>query len=98
LPALPELSGSASVKNKAVTLTLVHARHDSPAERTIRLRGASAKSVNATVLSHTDLRAHNTFDAPRTVEPARQALPVSGPEFVVRIAPASVTKLEIELL
>ncbi|MGO9239192.1 MAG: alpha-N-arabinofuranosidase [Bryobacteraceae bacterium] len=97
-PALPELSGSASLKNKVLTLTLVHARHDAPAERTIRLRGASAKSVNATVLSHADLRAHNTFDAPRNVEPVQQSLNVSGPEFVVRFAPASVTKLEIELL
>ena len=98
LPPLPELSGSASIKDKTLTLTLVHARHDSPTERTIRLRGASAKSVQATVLSNTDLRAHNTFDAPHTVEPRTQVLTASGAEFVVRLAPASVTKLEIKLL
>jgi alpha-N-arabinofuranosidase len=95
---LPELSGSASIKDKILTLTLVHARTDSPAERTIRLRGASVKSVQATVLSNTDLRAHNTFDAPHTVEPRTAALTASGPQFVARLAPASVTKLEIELL
>ena len=98
LPPLPELSGSASIKDKTLTLTLVHTRTDSPAERTIRLRGASVKSVQATVLSNTDLRAHNTFDAPHTVEPRTEALTASGPQFVARLAPASVTKLEIELL
>jgi alpha-L-arabinofuranosidase len=54
--------------------------------------------VQATVLSNTDLRAHNTFDAPHTVEPRTQVLTASGAEFVVRLAPASVTKLEIKLL
>ncbi|MGD0579905.1 MAG: alpha-L-arabinofuranosidase C-terminal domain-containing protein, partial [Bryobacteraceae bacterium] len=97
LPPLPDLSGSASIKDKTLTLTLVHTRHDSQTERTIRLRGASAMSVKATVLSHADLRAHNTFDAPRNVEPKTQDLTASGPQFVVRFAPASVTKLEIEL-
>ena len=97
LPPLPELSGSASLKEKALTLTLVHTRHDAQTERTIRLRGASAKSVRATVLTHADLRAHNTFAAPRNVEPSTQALDVSGQQFTVRLAPASVTKFEIEL-
>jgi alpha-N-arabinofuranosidase len=95
---LPELSGSASIQGKTLTLTLVHVRHDTHSERTIRLRGASAKSVKATVLTHTDLHAHNTFDAPRAVEPRGEALTASGSEFSVRIAPASVTKLEIELV
>jgi alpha-N-arabinofuranosidase len=96
--ALPELSGSASIRGKALTLTMVHTRHDLQTERTIRLRGASAKSVKATVLTNADLHAHNTFDAPRTVEPRSEALTVSGSEFTVRIAPASVMKLEIELV
>jgi len=95
---LPELSGSASLRGKTVTLTLVHTRHDTPAERTIRLRGASAKSVQMTVLTNSDLRAHNTFDAPHTVEPRTGTLSASGAEFSVKIAPASVTKLEIELI
>jgi alpha-N-arabinofuranosidase len=95
---LPELSGSASIREKTLILTLVHTRHDSQTERTIRLRGASAKSVRSTVLTNADLRAHNTFEAPHTVEPRSEALNVSGAEFTVRIAPASVTKLEIELV
>jgi alpha-N-arabinofuranosidase len=97
-PSLPEVSGSASIRGKVLTLTLVHTRHDSQTERTIRLRGASAKSVLATVLTHAELNAHNTFDAPHTVEPRSEALTASGSEFTVRIAPASVMKLEIELV
>ena len=95
---LPELSGSASIANKTLTLTLVNTRHDAQMERTIRLRGASAKSVKATILANSDLHAHNTFEAPRTVEPRSETLTASGAEFTVRIAPASVTKLEIELV
>ena len=95
---LPELSGSASIANRTLTLTLVNTRHDAQMERTIRLRGASAKSVKATILANSDLHAHNTFEAPRTVEPRSETLTASGAEFTVRIAPASVTKLEIELV
>jgi alpha-N-arabinofuranosidase len=95
---LPELSGSASIKGKTLTLTLVHVRHDTQSERTIRLRGASAKAVRTTVLTNTDLHAHNTFDAPRTLEPRSEVLTATGSEFTVRIASASVTKLEIELV
>jgi alpha-L-arabinofuranosidase len=54
--------------------------------------------VLATVLTHAELNAHNTFDAPHTVEPRSVALTASGSEFTVRIAPASVMKLEIELV
>jgi alpha-L-arabinofuranosidase len=50
------------------------------------------------VLTHPDLHAHNTFDAPHTVEPRSEALTASGSEFTVRLEPASVTKLEIELV
>lgn len=95
---LPELSGSASIQRKTLTLTLVQTRHDIQLERTIRLRGASAKSVKATILTHSDFYAHHAFEAPRTVAPRSEALAASGLEFTVRLAPASVTKLEIELV
>ena len=96
--ALPELSGSASIRERRLTLTSVHTRRDTQSERTIRLRGASGKAMKAATLTHAGPRMHATFDAPHTLEPRSQALAVSPSEFTVPIAPVSVTKLEIELV
>ncbi len=91
------VAGSASVLAKRATVTLVHTHTSEPAEVAIRLQGGSAVEVGATVLSHPSLDAHNTFERPDAVTPHRQALTTKGQDLRVTLAPASVTRLDIQL-
>jgi len=64
----------------------------------VNLRGASARSCRVTVLSSPDIHAHNDFDNPRAVVPREETASVSGSSFTWTFKPASVTKLEIDLV
>ncbi len=69
------LAGAASRSGpKGATLTLVHSHASEPAEVVLRLRGATAGQLRHTVLAHTQLNAHNTFEQPMTVVPKRADL------------------------
>ena len=93
------LAGSASLQGDTLTLTVVNPRVGAPVEATINLRGdAGVREATETVLTHADIRAHNTFDAPDTVTlAAPRALDVSGRSFRHQFAPQSVTSLTIAL-
>src|SRR5439155_15125184 len=56
------VAGSASVKEKELTLTLVHTHVREPAEAALRLRGGEVASVRQTVLTHEKRNAQNNFD------------------------------------
>ena len=67
-------------------------------ETAIELRGAGeAKSATASVLTHHDIHAHNTFDEPDTVAPVEEALSISGKVLHHTFPAASVTALSISL-
>jgi alpha-N-arabinofuranosidase len=85
------LSCSASLHDKRLTVTVTNPSIDQTREAGINLRGATVGSAKATVLSAADVHAHNSFDNPRAVEPRTEE---SMPR---QFAPASVTKIEIQL-
>jgi alpha-N-arabinofuranosidase len=93
------LAGSASLRNRELILTVTNPDLTASRETEIAIRGASIKSVEALVLTTSDMRAHNTFDAPRRIEPASQQvnLPSQG-TLVVNFKPASVTRLRLTLV
>ena len=91
------LSGSASLKGNTLTLSVVNPSVDTPVEAQLELRGGRARQASATVLTHTDIHAHNTFEAPDTLQPNTTALTISGSEWHYIFAPASVTVLQIAL-
>lgn len=91
------VAGSASLKDKELTLTLVHSHSREPAEITIRLRGGAADAVRQTVLTHESHSAHNTFDKPNVVVPKTTALAGRGPTVRCVLPPASVTRLDVRL-
>ncbi|GIX07843.1 MAG: alpha-N-arabinofuranosidase [Candidatus Poribacteria bacterium] len=91
------LAGSASLKGDRLFLTVVNPSVDHPQEATIRIVGASARGERAQVLSHEDIHAHNTFDAPETVQPVESALSGEGSEIAYTFPPASVTALSFRL-
>lgn len=95
---LPGLMGSASRHAGALLLTLVNPRLSAPLEVEIALGdGAEARDAVATVLTHPDCHAHNTFEAPDTLAPRSAPMEASGRQFVVTLAPQSVTALSIRL-
>ena len=92
------LGGSASIKDRTLTLTVVNPHAANACETEIAIRGAAPGTVKATTIAASELAAHNTFDQPRAVEPRETAAgPISGGVFVHRFPPASVTRLTIAL-
>jgi alpha-L-arabinofuranosidase len=92
------LSGSASIKNRTLTLSVVNPHVTEPRETEIAIRGAAISSARATTISAPDIHAHNTFDRPDTVKPREDRIEgAAGRVLTYRFPPASVTRLTMEL-
>jgi alpha-N-arabinofuranosidase len=94
---LQVLDGSASMRERALLLTVTNRHPTDALEAEIALRGASAFEVRATTLTHADIRAHNTFEAPEMVKPTSRTLGTAGAVFTHPFPAASVTALEIRI-
>lgn len=96
--SLRGLSGSASLHNRQLTLTVTNPDLATTRETEIVVRGVTIKEARVTTLAVGDIHAHNTFDNPHRVEPKEgQIASRSGSILVHNFAPASVTKLQITL-
>jgi alpha-N-arabinofuranosidase len=91
------LRGSASVRDKNLTITAVNPSTNDPRLAEIALRGATVKEASMSFLSNADIHAHNTFEQRDVVVPVTKAVGVSGGTLVVEFPPASVTALNIQL-
>ena len=91
------LKGSASRKGNVVTLTAVNPNLSKAVETEIALRGVAVKSASGTVLTASDMHAHNTFEQPDAVKTAALAAAVNGDLIYVSVPPASVVQLEVRL-
>jgi alpha-N-arabinofuranosidase len=91
------LAGSASLRGKELTLTLVNPHVSESRETEVVVRGASIRSGAVITLSNSDLHAHNTFDQRNEITPQVKDLHVAGPNLVLQIPPASVTTLALAL-
>jgi len=92
------LNGSASLLGKALTLTVTNADLKNPREAEISVRGATIKSVRGLNLMASDIHAHNTFADPRRVEPREVNVTQIRNPLIHSFPPASVTRLDIELV
>jgi alpha-N-arabinofuranosidase len=91
------LNGSASLKGKTLTLTVVNPHLHEHRETTVKLISAKATSVVLTSISNDDIHAQNTFERPNILVPVRQLLDASGASFVATLSPASVNRLTVQL-
>jgi alpha-N-arabinofuranosidase len=96
------LNGSASRRDKTLTLTVVNPHATEPREAELAIRGGSISGVESTVLKNPDIHAHNTFDHPEAVAAVAEKvvdtfLGSGQPAFSYSFAAASVTKLSITL-
>ena len=91
------LKGSASLKGKTLTLTAVNPDVSGAREAEIALRGVTAASAKAWVVTDSDIHAHNTFDEPERVKTREAEVTVRGGGLSFTFPPASVVKIEVQL-
>jgi alpha-N-arabinofuranosidase len=93
------LSGSASLHDRQLVLTVTNPDISQAREAEISVRGASVREAELTTLTDTDTHAHNSFDNPRRLDPKRgQVMRPTGAALVHSFPPASVTKLLLTLV
>jgi alpha-L-arabinofuranosidase len=91
------LQGSVSIKDKDLTITVVNPDVHQPRETEIVLRATEIKSGAVTVLTDTDIHAHNTFENPDAVRPRSEDLAVTGSTLRHTFPPASVTLIQAKI-
>jgi alpha-L-arabinofuranosidase len=91
------LNGSASRKDKTVTVTVVNPSVDTQRETELFVRGANVASASVSTLSNPDLHAHNTFEHEGVSAPQTKELTSRGGAVVCVFPPASVSKVTITL-
>ena len=92
------LKGSASMKGKTLTLTAINPDVSQGREAEIVLRGAKAASAKAWVVGGGDIHAHNTLDDPDQVKTQTAEVAVRTGSLGFTFPPASVVKIEVELV
>ena len=91
------LKGSASLRDKNLTISVVNPDVSQPREAEIHLRGAEASSGQAMILATQDIHAHNTFESPDMVKSRSETWSPSGSTVKFTFPPASVTVLQLKL-
>jgi alpha-L-arabinofuranosidase len=95
---LPGLSGSASVRDKGLTVTLTNPSLQEGIVTRIRLSGgAPLREGRATVLTHEDMHATNTFEKPDEVGLAPLAVQVSGDTATIAIPKQAIVAVSLQL-
>jgi len=85
------LSGSASLKEAVLTLSVVNPHATQAVEASIELSGVTCSGASVTVLTDSNIHAHNTFDAPDALQPQTTSLDLSGSDWRHTFPAASVT-------
>jgi Alpha-L-arabinofuranosidase len=92
------LNGSASIDGKRLVLTVTNPDLKVARETEIAIRGAAIKSITGSSLTASDMQAHNSFADPNRIQPKPLQVRTTGSALVQTFAPASVTRLDIELV
>jgi len=94
---LPGLNASASRdKSGKIHVSICNLNPNASAQLTCELQGAKASAISGSVLTATSITTHNTFDQPRTIEPAAFTGAKTTEEgFTVTLPPKSVVVLEV---
>jgi len=96
--SIPGLSATASRSaDGAVNLTVTNLNPNQSVETTCSLHGLDIESVTARALTADTITAHNTFDAPTTVQPAAfDGFTTRGSALTLDLPPMSVVALEVK--
>ena len=92
-----EVTGSASLKDGVLCLTLTNASPDQPRQVEIALRGKSMTAAQGWSLGDGDMRAHNDFTRPDAVRPKPMSVAQSGSTLIATLPAASAAKIEARM-
>jgi alpha-L-arabinofuranosidase len=91
---LPQIAGSASVKEGVLTITLTNSHATEALEIGLNLHGGNLpETAETATLTHTSIHEHNTYDAPEAVVPSYGTAKTKG----LTLPPSSVTRLTFTL-
>ncbi|MGH9742719.1 MAG: alpha-N-arabinofuranosidase [Candidatus Acidiferrum sp.] len=91
------LAGSASLRDKNLTITAVNPSTSESRLVEINLRGAAVKEARMSFLTNSDIHAHNTFYRRDEVVPQSKSLSLNQGSLVVEFPATSVIALNIRL-
>ena len=94
---LPALIGSASIRDKRLTVTLTNPSLDAALTARIRVAGAMPAEAKGVVLTHSEMTARNTFQKPDEVTTKPLAVQTSAQEIAVTLPKQSVAALDVRL-
>jgi alpha-N-arabinofuranosidase len=95
---IPTLSGSASIRDKELTVTLTNPSLNESVAARIRLSGgARLREGRATVLTHEDMHATNTFEKPNEVKLATLPVQAAGDTATITIPKQAVVAVSLQL-
>jgi alpha-N-arabinofuranosidase len=94
---IPGLSGSASVKEKTLTVTLTNPSLDAPRTARIHLTSGNIVESRGTLLTHENMMAGNTLDRPKEVQSAALPVNLRGNNMEITIPRHAIVSLELKL-
>jgi len=94
---IPGLSGSASVREKTLTVTLTNPSLDSPVAAQIRLTSGSITEGKGTILTHTEMTAGNTLDRPNEIKLSALPVVVRNNRVEISIPQRAIVALELKI-
>ena len=95
---MPGLSASASIRDRRVTVTLTNPSLDSSLSLRVRFAsGARATEARASVLTHSDMRATNSFADPDEVKPATHPVRVVADRLELNLPRRAVVLVECDI-
>ena len=95
---LAGLSGSASIRDRRLAVTLTNPSLDAAVSARIRLDGAGRVAEGrGTVLTHEEMTATNTFDDPDNVTLSKLTVGVRGDAAHVTVPRQAVVALELQI-
>lgn len=95
--AIPEISASsARGQDGKLYLSLVNANPKKEAEIAVDVTGMKISVLRGSVLTASEMDAHNSFEHPQNVKPVALTVPASGARMIVKVPPMSVSVFAVE--
>jgi alpha-N-arabinofuranosidase len=95
---LPGLCTSASIRESKLTVTITNPSLDATVPVRVRLaNGVNARTAQAAVLTHQDMRATNTFTKPDEVKPTTHPVKIEGNALALTMPKQSVVSIQCEI-
>jgi alpha-N-arabinofuranosidase len=95
---LPAVAGSASLRERMLTITLTNPSAESSIAARLRLAGSLRPlEAQGTVLTHADPAAANTFASPEQVIPGKLAAGIAGDGITITLPKQSVAALQVRV-